>query len=99
MGDTVSSKPQLIAAELRPWPAWAPLREAAQYARMTPDKLLALVRQKEICGYPNPHFRRGPKGEGEWWVNLPSVDEYHDRQSGRGAVMQAVLATRAKAGL
>ncbi len=84
---------------VRPWPEWLPLAEAADYARMSRDKLLQLVAAGKVVGYRNQEFRRGPKGGGEWWINRASIDSYHDELAGAGPVGRAVLETRKRLGL
>lgn len=75
---------------VRPWPEWLPLAEAAEYARMSPDKLKRLVAERKVLGYANPDFKRGPKGGGEWWIKRASIDDYHDAMSGEKAIKTAL---------
>lgn len=84
---------------VRPWPEWLPLGEAAEYARMSPKRLKALLASGRIVGYANPEDRRGPKGEGAWWVKRSSIDAYHDELSGCAMVETAFLASKEKMGL
>lgn len=95
MGDHFSK------TELRPWPEWLPLAEAAQYARMSRDKLRLLVDAGKVVGYANPDFQRGPKNKsaGEWWVQRASIDAYHESLAGLGPVQAAILAHRRRVGL
>jgi hypothetical protein len=68
---------------------WAPLDEAATYARMPKKRLLRMIRAKQIRAHQDPEDRRGG---GKWWVCLPSIDDWHEEQVGDRAVRTAVKA-------
>jgi hypothetical protein len=84
---------------IRPWPEWLPLAEAAEYARMSSRRLKSLVACGRIIGYANPEDRRGPKGEGVWWIKRSSIDAYHEELSGGAMLEAAFLATKERMGV
>lgn len=81
MGDSVSTAPITVNMVQAASP-WKRIRLAAEYTGLPVKRLRQLAQDGEIDGYQDPADKRGPKGDGAWWINVDSVDRWHAKRAG-----------------